>query len=84
MKKEKKERKADLNKEKYASEIEMPIKIVDSTWFTTLIKSNAFKVSGHFHLQLYGIGLKEKKLIWISEYIKDGIVISHIIDMENK
>lgn len=69
-----KERKAVLNNEKYLTELELPVKIIDSTWFTTLIKSDAFKVSGHFRLQPYGEGLKERKLIWIEEYVKGGIV----------
>lgn len=69
-----KERKAILNTEKYVTELELPVKIVDSTWFTTLIKSDAFKVSGHFRLQPYGEGMKQRKLIWIAEYVKQGIV----------
>lgn len=69
-----KERKAVLNKEKYVTELDIPIKIIDSTWFTTLIKSDAFKVSGHFRLQPYGEGMKQRRLIWIEEYIKGGIV----------
>ncbi|MDI9366309.1 MAG: hypothetical protein QM541_15230 [Flavobacterium sp.] len=63
-----------LNNEKYVTDLDLPIKIIDSTWFTTLIKSDSFKVSGHFRLQPYGEGLKQKKLIWISEYQKDGII----------
>lgn len=69
-----KERKAVLNKEKYVTELELPVTIIDSTWFTTLIKSDAFKVSGHFRLQPYGEGMKQRKLIWIDEYVKQGIV----------
>lgn len=66
--------KVKLNNQDYSSQIELPIKIVDSTWFTTLIKSDDFKVSGHFRLQPYGEGFKHRKLIWISEYQKHGIV----------
>lgn len=69
-----KERKVVLNNEKYLTELELPVTIIDSTWFTTLIKSDAFKVSGHFRIQPYGEGLQQRKLIWIEEYVKGGIV----------
>lgn len=69
-----KNRKTLLNNVSYKSEINLPVTIVDSTWFTTLIKSDAFKVSGHFRLQPFGEGLKQKKLVWIDEYVKQGIV----------
>jgi hypothetical protein len=54
------------NKSKY------PVEIMDSTWFTTLVKSDAFKVRGHFRLQPYGEGLTKRKLVWINEFQKDG------------
>lgn len=69
-----KERKVILNNEKYLTDLELPIKIIDSTWFTSLIKSDAFKVSGHFRLQPYGDNMKQRKLIWIADYVKNGIV----------
>lgn len=48
------------------------IKIIDSKWITTLVHSDAFKVRGHFRLQPYGESLKERKLIWINEFQKNG------------
>jgi hypothetical protein len=45
---------------------------LDSKWFTTLVKSDAFKVRGHFRLQPYGEGLKQRKLIWINDFEKSG------------
>lgn len=54
------------NKSKY------PIKIVDSTWFTTLVKSDAFKVRGHFRLQACGEGMTKRKLVWINDFQKEG------------
>ena len=68
------ERKVILNNIRYKTDVGLPVKIVDSTWFTTLIKSDAFKVSGHFRLQPYGEGMKQRKLVWIDEYVKQGIV----------
>ncbi len=56
----------------YQNHTKSDIKIWDSLWFTTLVKSDSFKVSGHFRLQPYGPGMKERKLIWINEFTKNG------------
>ena len=57
---------------KYVNDTRMPIVYLDSKWFTTLVKSDAFKVRGHFRLQAHGEGLKERKLIWINDFEKKG------------
>lgn len=57
---------------KYTNETEVKITILNSTWFTTLVKSDAFKVRGHFRFQPCGEGLKDRKLIWINEFQKEG------------
>lgn len=59
---------------RYQNKLPLHITIVDSTWYTNLIKSDAFKVRGHFRLQPHGNGLKNRKLIWINEYQKEGYV----------
>lgn len=56
----------------YNNKSKTPIQIIDSTWLTTLVKSDAFKVRGHFRLQPHGHGLKDRKLIWINEFQKEG------------
>lgn len=48
--------------------------IYDSSWFTLLVKSDSFKVGGHFRLQPYGPNRNQKKLIWITDYLKKGYV----------
>ena len=57
---------------KYVNDTDSGITILDSTWFTTLVKSEGFKVRGHFRLQPYGPGMKEKRLIWIKDFEKTG------------
>lgn len=57
---------------KYVNDTKVDITYLDSTWFTTLVKSDAFKVRGHFRFQAYGEGMKERKLIWISDFQKSG------------
>ena len=64
--------KAELFKCKYHNENDHSIEIMDSTWFTTLIKSDEFKVRGHFRLQPCGQAFNDKKLIWIKDFTKEG------------
>lgn len=64
--------KAELFKCKYHNENDHSIEIMDSTWFVTLIKSDAFKVRGHFRLQPCGQALKDRKLVWIKDFQKEG------------
>jgi hypothetical protein len=65
-------RKAVNAGKKYLNETDKRITILDSTWFTNLVVSGAFNVSGHLRWQACGTGLKERKLIWVSEYEKEG------------
>jgi hypothetical protein len=57
---------------KYANDTKSNIQMIDSTWFTTLVKSYAFKVSGHFRLQASGENHSQRKLVWISDFQKKG------------
>lgn len=61
-----------INGVKHLSETDQQVKVIDSTWITTLINNASFKVGGHFRLQPFGEGKKDRKLIWISEYEKHG------------
>lgn len=57
----------------YKNDTKSNIIYLDSRWFTTLVKSDAFRVRGHFRLQpkkKYGGWTKE--IIWIEEFMKDG------------
>jgi len=68
----KKQRKQVVAGQKYLNETDKRITILDSTWFTNLVVSGAFGVSGHLRWQPYGPGLTQKKLIWIDDYTKEG------------
>jgi len=57
---------------KYVNDTKLGINILDSKWFTTLVKSDAFTVHGHFRLQPCGKDMKDKKLIWINDFMKTG------------
>jgi hypothetical protein len=58
---------------KYVNDTKIGITFLDSKWFTTLVKSDAFKVRGHFRLQpKKKDGEWTKELIWINEFQKEG------------
>ena len=69
-----KTRKGVLNKEKYLNEFNHNVTVIDSNWFTNIIRNKGFGVRGHFGLRAYGEGRKKRKLVWIESYKKNGYV----------
>jgi hypothetical protein len=58
---------------KHLNETNLEICFLDSKWFTNLVKSESFNVSGHFRLQpKKKEGSWTKELIWIDEFVKNG------------
>ncbi len=58
---------------KYVNDTRSSIQFLNSTWFTTLIRSDNFKVRGHFRLQPKKVdGEWTQQLIWINEFEKTG------------
>ena len=64
------------NNERYVNQTKLPIEILDSTWFTTLVRSEGFTVGkefgGFFRWQACGPELSERKLTWIFPFEKKG------------
>jgi hypothetical protein len=71
----KKKNKVVINKEKYLSNDPLPIEIIDSKYFRNIIRTNGFKVQGHFRMQPYGPNRSKRRLIWINEFEKQGYSI---------
>jgi hypothetical protein len=66
-------KKAGSKKSKILNEMGIDALYLDSKWFTTLVRSEGFKVSGHFRLQPKKVnGYWTKELIWIDEFQKHG------------
>lgn len=59
---------------KYLNDTDLNITHLNSTWFTNLVKSDAFKVRGHFRLQprKNDKGEWTRELIWIKDFEKSG------------
>lgn len=50
------------------------ITVVDSKWNTISVRTDSFLVSGHWRMQPCGFEMKERKLIWIDTFEKNGYV----------
>lgn len=58
---------------KYVNNTNFKILKLDSTWYTTLVKSDSFKVNGHLRWQPKKVdGQWTKELIWIKDFTKSG------------
>lgn len=73
---------------KYVNESRQNIQILDSTWFTTIVKSEGFTVGaetgGFFKLQPYGPNNSQRKLIWVLPYEKEGYTRKAKVLMQNE
>jgi len=49
-----------------------PVVMLSSNWFTNIVSDSPFWVRGHFRLQPYGEGMKQRKLIFIDPFEKNG------------
>jgi hypothetical protein len=65
-------RKDKINKNKYKNDSRTDVQVIDSNWFTTLVRTEGFKVRGHFRLQPYGPKKQYRKLIYIKPFKKKG------------
>ncbi len=59
---------------KLINEIKQPLVVVTSKWNITSIRTEGFKVSGHFRLQPHGEGRKQVRVQWIDPFDKEGYV----------
>lgn len=56
----------------YNNKTSRDITVIDSTWYQNLVSSGAFNVRGHFRLQPFGPGRKQRRFQWITEHQKHG------------
>ena len=61
-----------IENEKVKNDTNFNIKVLDKTWYTTVINSEGFPVKGHLRLQPVGEGRKDRKLIYIEPFEKNG------------
>jgi hypothetical protein len=74
--------------EKYLNETRDPVEILDSTWFTTIVRSEEFTVGestgGFFRWQPAGVGKQQRKLIWIMPFKKQGYTRRAKVELERE
>lgn len=68
------QRRLKINNEKFLNETKNNIEIIDSTYFTKLIRTGEFGVSGHFRVQHFGPSNSESKIVFIESYKKNGYI----------
>lgn len=73
-------RRLKLNNEKFLNETSNNIEIIDITYFTKLIRTSEFGVTGHFRVQHFGTGYSEAKIIFVDTYKKSGYTRGAKID----
>lgn len=73
-------RRLKLNDEKFLNETPNNIEIIDITYFTKLIRTGEFGVSGHFRVQNFGPANSEAKIIFVESYKKTGYTRGAKID----
>jgi hypothetical protein len=59
---------------KITNENNATVYVIDSRWNTITIRTEGFGVRGHFRLQACGVGMADRKLIWINAFEKHGYV----------
>lgn len=69
-----------LNGQKYFNESKSDVVILDCKWFTELIRDAPFHVKGHLRWQVHGEKRTKRKLIWISDFEKQGYTRKATID----
>ena len=50
------------------------IQVIDSSWYTSLVRTEGFMVRGHLRMQACGKALSERRLIYIDSFEKHGYV----------
>lgn len=69
------------HKEKLYNKSRILVEIIDSTYYTTIIRQDGFKVSGHWRWQPTNIGVK---LLWINDFHKHGYKRVAKIEKQNE
>lgn len=63
-----------LNSVTYKSDNPYNISILDSSWYTSIVRNEGFLVNGHLKMQSCGVNHSERKLIYVDTYEKKGYV----------
>jgi hypothetical protein len=79
-----KQRRIKIDDKKYINQSKNNIEIIDTTYFTKIIRTGEFGVSGHFRVQHYGENNSDAKIIYIDHYKKEGYTRESKIILKKK
>lgn len=65
---------AKVNGSIYKNMNKRNVLVLDSSWYTSLVRTEGFLVRGHLRMQACGTGFSERKLIYIDSFEKNGYV----------
>lgn len=65
-------RKQSDDKDAFVNDTHINVRRLTVNYYTTICRDESFPVRGHFRMQPYGAGRAERKLIYISPFIKSG------------
>jgi len=77
-------RKVKMNGDRYKNDCNVPVTIINSAYFTNIIRTVGFKVKGHFALRACGKGRKNRRLVWINPFEKQGYTRKAKINQNEK
>lgn len=63
-----------LNGITYKNSNRRSITVLDSSWYTSIVRAEGFMVNGHLRMQPCGVGNTQRKLIYIDSFMKHGYV----------
>ncbi len=65
-------RKQSNDKDAFVNDTHFNVRHLTTNYYTTTCRDESFPVRGHFRMQPYGAGRSERKLIYISPFVKSG------------
>ena len=65
-------RKQSNDKDAFVNDTHFNVRHLTTNYYTTTCRDERFPVRGHFRMQPYGAGRSERKLIYISPFVKSG------------
>ena len=71
-------RKLSDDKDAFVNDTRFSVRRLTANYYTTICRDESFPVRGHFRMQPFGTGSAERKLIFISPYMKKGSIVRPI------
>ena len=65
---------AKLNNNVFKNNNKQSVLVLDSSWYTSIIRTEGFAVRGHLRMQACGKNLSERRLVYIDSFQKYGYV----------